>query len=513
VKAVLLGLLPLALLLLLSELLLWAFGLGDPRERLSLTRGFDERARYLVADPDVPGGWVTQMYDGSFPEVHVPPKGESLRVLLFGGSNTQGFPEGHLEKVLDSSAPDPGFEVVNLGRQGYGSERVAILLGQAMVLQPDIVLIYSGHNEFVERGFALELAQEWNQPWIARLVDRLSRLRTLNVLVLALERKPAPATTAGPPPEKKQDRGDDFRDLSFDRTLVFYEEYRHNLERMLATARSHGAQVMLSTVVGNMLVPPLVATTPSELPAAEFARMRSLQADGVKLIPLRLRAGLLQTGKSNPPIRLDPRDWGETLKAAEREARQAAPHAAFVPPTLRALLPPFADGSYWGDPALWNDEVRELLPTVGAVLARTLSEAERTDLTAAAAKLQEALSLQPTDAVTLFNLGLCIWLLGGDDARACRLLRDSARCDHAPTRGNDLTNGIVRELAAEHPDVAFVDAEEAVRAACPGGLVTYELLMDNCHFHPAVRPQLLDFFVPGLLELGRRCGRPEPGHR
>ncbi len=503
-KGVLFGLIPLALLLLLSELLLRALGLGDPRERLSLTRGFDERARYLVADPAVPGGWVTQMYEGVVPEVHIPPKDGRLRVLLFGGSNTQGFPADDLQAALCSRAPDPGFEVINLGRQGYGSERVAILLDQAMVLQPDIVFLYSGHNEFVERGFAMELVAEWQQPWIVRLVDRLSRLRTLNVLVSALEHRPDAAATTGPPPERRVERGADFRGLSYDKTLQFYEEYRHNLERMISTAQRHGAQVMMSTVVGNMLVPPMVVTDPPELSAATVARLRKLQAEGVNSIPLRLRSGLAQVGKTSTPLRVDPRDWGDTVTAEERERRRSLPDTGFVPPELRALPAPFAQGPYWPEPALWDGEVRELLPTVAAVLARTLSESERADVTAAMATFEKALAISPADAVTLFDLGLCTWLLGGDDARACQLLRDAARYDHAPTRGNDVTNGIVRDLAEQHPDAMFVDAENLVRASCPGGLMTYELLMDNCHFYKPVRVLLMDLFVPGLLELGTR---------
>ena len=89
-KVALLAPLPLLALLLLLEGTLWLFGLGDPDERLSLTRGFSESARYLLPDPEQPGGYITQTSDGSLPEQVIAPKGERLRVLLFGGSLRSG---------------------------------------------------------------------------------------------------------------------------------------------------------------------------------------------------------------------------------------------------------------------------------------------------------------------------------------------------------------------------------------------------------------------------------------
>jgi hypothetical protein len=501
-KAVVLALLPLLLLLALTELLLWAFDLGDPEERLTLTRGFSEAARYLVEDPEVPGGWVTQMYDDDIPETAIPPKSTRLRVLMFGGSNTQGFPEEYVEQRLDAARPAPGFEVINLGRAGYGSERVRILMTQAMVLEPDLVFIYLGHNEFVEAGFAMELINAWRQPWLQRAVDKLSRLRTLNVLVSALSQPPAPPVAGAVPlPEARAQRGPDFGRLTYEKTLFFYDVYRKNYEAILATAEAAGARVMISTVVGNMLFPPVVVGTPPLQPA-QLAYFRKVQREAVELLPLRFRAGLLQTGPGDPPVRLAPRDWGDSLTREQQDERRGRGYRP-EPPALRPMPPPFDGGPFWTDPELWIPEVMELLPSIAAVHARELAPAVRADVERAIALLEEARALCTTDPLVLYELGLCHWLLGEDEL-ACALLRESARYDRAPTRGNDVTNGIVRALAAAHPEVAFVDAEEQVRATCPGGLISYEVMMDNCHLHPAARAVLMDAFVPALLELSAR---------
>ena len=112
------------------------------------------------------------------------------------------------------------------------------------------------------------------------------------------------------------------------------------------------------------------------------------------------------------------------------------------------------------------------------------------------------LALCPDDPTTLYAQGLCTYMLGEDDARAASLLQEAAVADRAPTKGNDLTNGIVRELAAAHAADAglrFVDMDEVWRARCPQGA---GLMLDSCHLRRR-RLILVEDFVPALVELGR----------
>jgi hypothetical protein len=498
----LLSLLPLLILLVLTEAALLFLGLGDPDARLSLSRGFDPHAAYLVPDPDTPGGWITQTSDGEWPETVIPPKGARTRVVMVGGSNTRSFPEAVLGARLNALAPDPGFEVVNLGRPGYGSDRVRILVGHAQVLAPDIVLVYCGHNEFVERGFAVELLERWRHPLLMELGMRLARLRTVNVLASALAPPRAPADGA-PPPERRNNRDNTFRELNYEKTRIFFDVYRDNLRSILRTAEGYGARVLIATVVGNMIDGPTVGTLDPRLSDEGRARMRSLTAQAGRLMPQRLVAGIVQTGPDAAPFRLRPFDWGDNLLPEAREQRAVAPVFAEAPP-LRALLPPLDGGPYWLDPVFWNESAHAVVATASAFHARQLAEPERAAVRQAVPLLEEALAIAPDDPMTLHRLAWSLYLLGEDDPRATQLFRDASRYDRAPTRGNDVTNGIVREVAAEFPDVAFVDVEERFRSYCPGGLISYELMMDNCHLHRAVRPLLLEEFVPDLVELSER---------
>jgi hypothetical protein len=129
------GLLLAVLVLGAVELGLRAAGVGAPGAQSDLSRGFDPRAAYLVPDPEQPGGWTTQFGDKQMPERRVPPRDGRARVLLFGGSNTNSLPVDVLRRALG----EQGYDVHNLGRNGYGSARVRPLVEQSLEhLDPDV---------------------------------------------------------------------------------------------------------------------------------------------------------------------------------------------------------------------------------------------------------------------------------------------------------------------------------------------------------------------------------------
>ncbi len=83
----------------------------------------------------------------------------SVRVVVLGGSSTYGFPYGDsishprfLAHRLEELFPGRTVEVANLAGMSYGSHRIAGLLRWALTLDPDLVVLDTGHNEFVERA-------------------------------------------------------------------------------------------------------------------------------------------------------------------------------------------------------------------------------------------------------------------------------------------------------------------------------------------------------------------------
>ena len=86
-----------------------------------------------------------------------PPKDkDSLRIFIYGGSTTQGLPlekvgfvsqfEDQLHHIL---GPDRKIEVYNFGWSGYNSTMVRYLVDRTIKQQPDLLIVYTGENEFI----------------------------------------------------------------------------------------------------------------------------------------------------------------------------------------------------------------------------------------------------------------------------------------------------------------------------------------------------------------------------
>lgn len=82
----------------------------------------------------------------------------TVRIFCFGGSTTYGHPfDGRtafprwLGELLAASAPGKDFEVINAGGISYASYRIVPLIKEALGFGSDLVVIYMGQNEFLER--------------------------------------------------------------------------------------------------------------------------------------------------------------------------------------------------------------------------------------------------------------------------------------------------------------------------------------------------------------------------
>ncbi len=79
------------------------------------------------------------------------------RIFCLGGSTTYGHPYddrtsfcGWLRALLTEVDPENRWEVVNAGGISYASYRVAALMEELGDLSPDVFIVLTGHNEFLE---------------------------------------------------------------------------------------------------------------------------------------------------------------------------------------------------------------------------------------------------------------------------------------------------------------------------------------------------------------------------
>ena len=117
------------------------------------------------------------------------------RVFVLGGSTVQGRPYAietafstWLRLHLEAAYPELQFEVVNCGGVSYASYRVSRILEEVLRHEPDAIVLYTGHNEFLEdREYAGVREASSFGAWMSRA---LGRVRTVTWLQQPLRSSP-----------------------------------------------------------------------------------------------------------------------------------------------------------------------------------------------------------------------------------------------------------------------------------------------------------------------------------
>lgn len=181
------------------------------------------------------------------------------RVFCLGGSTAYGHPYddttsfcGWLRRFLAAADPEHSWEVINAAGISYASYREAKLMEELKDYQPDLFILYTGHNEFLERRTYGKLIAV---PAAVRGLGALaSRTRTYTVMRRALEsaKRARNDGAQGPtvlPAEVNAlldeavgpvdyTRDDGLRDQVF-------SHFHYNLARMVDIAHSVDAEVIL----------------------------------------------------------------------------------------------------------------------------------------------------------------------------------------------------------------------------------------------------------------------------
>ncbi|MFO7870460.1 MAG: SGNH/GDSL hydrolase family protein [Kiritimatiellia bacterium] len=124
--------------------------------------------------------------------------GDTYRIFCLGGSTTYGRPYedvtsfcGWLRELLPAVQPSRRWEVLNAGGISYASYRVVELMKELNRYDPDLYVVYTGHNEFLEeRTYA---AVRRLPQWLRNTGALLGRTRTYALMDRAL----APVTHGG----------------------------------------------------------------------------------------------------------------------------------------------------------------------------------------------------------------------------------------------------------------------------------------------------------------------------
>lgn len=187
----------------------------------------------------------------------------TYRIFSVGGSTTHGRPyddatsfSGWLREYLKATSTERRWEVINAGGVSYASYRAALLMEQLIEYEPDLFIIYSGHNEFLEERTYGDIKD--TPASVLRISTWAARSRVATLVSNAIQ---GVASARSEPPQKNELNNEVdtqmiglsayTRDDALQKNVL--KHYRYNLFRMIDIAHSVGARVVLITPASNLL--------------------------------------------------------------------------------------------------------------------------------------------------------------------------------------------------------------------------------------------------------------------
>jgi lysophospholipase L1-like esterase len=183
---------------------------------------------------------------------------DTLRIITLGGSSMAGFPYGRfgapaafLQQRVTGLYPDKNIEVINLAMSSINSYALRDIAHEVVMLAPDAVYIYAGHNEYlgvmgVGSSYAGLGGHRLNTLYLSVKQWRLTQLIVSLFSTSSTENKADNARTVMA--SVAQNRNIAFDSPSYHRGI---EQYRDNMRKVLATFNAENIPVYLSTLAAN----------------------------------------------------------------------------------------------------------------------------------------------------------------------------------------------------------------------------------------------------------------------
>jgi lysophospholipase L1-like esterase len=236
------------------------FGVGRPEESVDALSGFNQALPLFVRQGPVYR--TAKAREPYFNQQEFaatkPPKG--FRAFCFGGSTVFGHPyEGEtsfckwLELELSAADPARSYEVINGGGVSYARYRLVPLVKEVLHYQPDLVILATGHNEFLEdRTYQ---AIKTRSALRAKLENAACSLRLLNFARQWVGRgKTDHKVELSPEVEPKLDTASGY--ASYHRDDAWRErviaQFAESVRTMVSDCRAAGVPVILVKLGANL---------------------------------------------------------------------------------------------------------------------------------------------------------------------------------------------------------------------------------------------------------------------
>lgn len=281
--AILLGLLVVAGLELICRLLGWGVPahIDDPYVGFAeVTPLFEQRGDVYEIAPARLKFFASESFPVEKPE-------NQFRIFVLGGSTVQGRPYSiettfgtWLELGLLADNPEQSWDVVNCGGLSYASYRLVPILEEVLSYDPDLIILCTGHNEFLEDRSYEHLKPDSSFDHVAMNVSANSHLFHL------MRGAISPAETSQSPKPQLQREVDAI--LDYNDSLKAYhrddpwraqivKHFDFNLRRMLDLCREQDVPAILIRPPANLAdSPPFKSEVSEDLTGKQAKQLRSL---------------------------------------------------------------------------------------------------------------------------------------------------------------------------------------------------------------------------------------------
>lgn len=333
-KTLVYSLLPTLLMLVLLE---GAAGIAEiwmPPRQVDLGQGFDPRVRLFVPSPADANMLITNPErEACFRKSQFPlgKPARNMRIFALGESsvNYLDYEFPLLEKRLQQqlAAQFDGVTIVNCGGLSYGSQRIMAIAAEVLQYDPDLIMLYCGHNEFEELE-QLAIADLKTLP-LQRVLSKSALCRFLRDRVASfkigqLQEEHNQRLLASEPDSKKA-WGHTFTPREIAARMA---AFRNNISLIIQMCKDRGVPIVIGSIPSNLVKPYLTGE-----PAVKYRAIQDMFAKGeyAKAEPLAReilrKAGRHQSSdEENDILRSLAAEYGIPLADVEAAIVAAEPH-------------------------------------------------------------------------------------------------------------------------------------------------------------------------------------------
>jgi tetratricopeptide (TPR) repeat protein len=189
----------------------------------------------------------------------------AFRVFVMGGSSAQGFPfspngtfSRYIRDRLELIYPNKYIEVVNLGITATNSYTIRDLIPGALEQEPDLILIYAGHNEYYGAFGVGSTENVGNSREMVNFLIWLNKFKSVEILRSGLNAAISLFTSNA---DKDISRGGTLMARIVKEQLIPYnsesfnvgiKQFEGNFEDILQMTKEANVPVVIGTLVSNL---------------------------------------------------------------------------------------------------------------------------------------------------------------------------------------------------------------------------------------------------------------------